>query len=392
MAATDTADVVVIGGGLMGCATAFALLERGAGRVALVERRTPGAGDSGLSFSMVRRHYTNPVVVQLAASGSRTIMRWAEEVGAGASGYVETGYLLPVPPALADRCREQCAVGRANGVDARWVEPGEIAAIEPLLELDGVAGAAYEPDGGFAEAHLLVGSWFEAAVARGLLARLGERAEAIELGATGVHAVRTDRGRIATDSVVLATGSWGRELTDPLGLELPIALRRLQVAQLRQPPGAARPSATVSDAVTNVVVRPAGGRDFCAVAYHGQEDVPRRDACDEGVDAPYEGTVRAALRERFPSLAEAQWVGGWAGTYDHTPDWHPVVGPAPGIEGLWLTLGWSGHGFKSAPAVGRVLADLVLGQEPEIDVADLAADRFARNRLMPLAYGPGARA
>jgi sarcosine oxidase, subunit beta len=204
--------------------------------------------------------------------------------------------------------------------------------------------------------------------------------------------VRTSAGTIATRAVVLATGAWGRELAAPLGLELPIALRRLQVAVLRQPPGAPRPSAVVSDAVTNVVVRPAGGRDFCAVAYHGQQDVEQRDDCDERADAAYEATVRRALGERFPALAEAEWVGGWAGTYDHTPDWHPLVGSAPGVDGLWLTLGWSGHGFKSAPAVGRVLADLVLGREPEIDVADLAADRFERDRAMPLAYGPGARA
>ena len=392
MPAASTADVVVIGGGLMGCATAFALLKRGAGRVALIERRTPGSGDSGLSFSMVRRHYTNPVVVRLAASGSRTIMRWAEEVGAGASGYVRTGYLLPVPAALADRCQEQCALGRANGVDARWVEPDEIGAIEPLLELEGVAGAAYEPDGGFAEAHLLVGSWFEAAVARGLDVHLGTRAEAIEVGDGGVQAVRTDGGRIATGHVVVATGSWGRELTDPLGLELPIALRRLQVARLRQPPGTPRPSAVVSDAVTNVVVRPAAGRDFLCVAYHAPEIVERRDDCDERADAGYEDVVRAALRARYPALADAEWVVGWAGAYDHTPDWHPLLGAAPGVDGLWLALGWSGHGFKLAPAVGRVTADLVLGREPEIDVSELAADRFARGAPMPLAYGPGARA
>lgn len=389
---TTSADAVVVGAGLLGCATAFALLERDAGRVALVEREAPGAGDSGLSFSMVRRHYTNEVLVRLAVSGSRTIIHWPDEVGVGSSGYVRTGYLLPVPERLAARCAELCALGRTCDLDTRFIGPDEIAPVEPLLALDGIAGAAYEPDGGFADVHAMLGGWFAASVARGLDARLHTTVHAIELDDQGVCAVATSRGRIATRAVVLATGAWGTELAAPLGLELPIALRRLQVAVLRQPPGAPRPSAVVSDAVTNVVVRPAGGRDFCAVAYHGQEDVPRRDACDEGVDAPYEGTVRAALRERFPSLAEAQWVGGWAGTYDHTPDWHPVVGPAPGIEGLWLTLGWSGHGFKSAPAVGRVLADLVLGQEPEIDVADLAADRFARNRLMPLAYGPGARA
>ena len=164
------------------------------------------------------------------------------------------------------------------------------------------------------------------------------------------------------------------------------------MAQLRQPPGAPRPSATVSDAVTNVVVRPAAGRDFLCVAYAGPEVVEHRDECDERADAAYEAVVRGALAQRYPALADAEWVRGWAGAYDHTPDWHPLLGAAPGVDGLWLALGWSGHGFKLAPAVGRVTADLVLGREPEIDVSELAADRFARGAPMPLAYGPGARA
>ena len=387
-----TADAVVVGGGLMGCATAFALLQRGAGRVALVERRAPGAGDSGLSFSMVRRHYTNAVLVRLAINGSRTIIDWADEVGVGASGYVRTGYLLTVPPALAERCAAQCALGRAWGLDSRFVEAPELPALEPLLALDGIAGAAYEPDGGFADVHAMIGGWFAAACALGLEPHLGTRVEAIETDGAGVSGVRTDRGTIATRSVVLATGAWARELAGPLGVDLALALRRLQVAVLRQPPGAPQPAAVVSDAVTNVVVRPAAGRDFCAVAYHGQEDVARRDDCDEDADTAYEGTVRAALGARYPALADAEWVRGWAGTYDHTPDWHPLLGPAPGVDGLLVCTGWSGHGFKSAPAAGRVLADLALGREPEVDVSELALDRFERDAAMPLAYGPGARA
>ncbi len=284
----------------MGCATAFALLQRGAGRVALVERRAPGAGDSGLSFSMVRRHYTNPVLVRLAISGSRTIIDWADEVGVGASGYARTGYLLTVPPALAERCAAQCALGRECGLDSRFVEASELPALEPLLALDGIAGAAYEPDGGFADVHAMIGGWFAASCALGLEAHLGTRVEAIETDEAGVSGVRTDRGTIATRTVVLATGAWARELAAPLGLDLALALRRLQVAVLRQPPGAPLPAAVVSDAVTNVVVRPAAGRDFCAVAYHGQEDVAVRDDCDERADAAYEGTVRAALGGPLP--------------------------------------------------------------------------------------------
>jgi sarcosine oxidase, subunit beta len=142
----------VIGGGLFGTSIAYQLCRGGAGRVVLIERDGLGRGDSGRTFGMVRRHYSNAVTALLAMRGSHTIMHWDDEVGVGASGYVETGYLLSVPEPLADAGRANVARLAALGLETTFVSPAEIAEIEPLLALDGIAGAAYEPDGGFADA------------------------------------------------------------------------------------------------------------------------------------------------------------------------------------------------------------------------------------------------
>lgn len=382
---------VVIGAGLYGMATAHALVRRGRD-VILLDGRGLGRGDSGVTFGMVRRHYTNSVLIDLATAGSRTLMHWDEEIGVGTSGFVETGYLLPVADRFVDACRRNVERGRARGVDSRFVEPDEIAAIEPLLSLDGIVGAAYEPQGGYANVHAILTSLFAHATQRGLVARLGSRVRGIRVTGDRVVGVDTDDGPIETSQVVAATGAWTRDLVAPLGIDLPIELRRLQVSVLRQPPGGPRPTAVTSDSVTNVVVRPADGNEFLCVAYHPLALVEDRDDCDEGVDASYEPLVRAALAERYPTLAAAEWRGGFAGTYDPTPDWHPLVGPAPGIDGLTICCGWSGHGFKSAPAVGRCIAAMLAGDEPEVDLAPLALDRFARGAELPCAYGPGARA
>ena len=389
---SERADVVVIGGGLFGTSIAYQLCRWGAGRVILLERDALGSGDSGRTFGMVRRHYSNAVTALLAIRGSNTIMHWAEEIGVGDSGYVETGYLLPVPEALTDACRDNVARLAALGLDTSFVAPAEIAEIEPLLALDGIAGAAYEPDGGFADAHKMILGWFAAGIAHGLEARLGRAATELLVEGGRVRGVRTPDGDILSDRVVLATGAWARDLLVPVGVDAPISLKRIQVAVLRQPPGAPRPNVVCSDAVTNVVVRPDRGALFCAVTYFGDEPLNAADDCDHDASAGYEEAIRGALAERYPALAGAAWQRAWAGPYDYSPDWNPIIGEAPGIEGLHLALAWSGHGFKLSPAVGEVVAADVVGSEPPIDVTALRPTRFAEGKMLRLAYGPGARA
>ena len=389
---TGTADVIVVGAGIFGAATAHALCRDRAGRVVLVDREGPAAGDSGRSFSMVRRHYSNAVTARLAIAGSETIMRWADEVGVADSGYVRCGYLLTVPDRLVEACRGNIEMLRGLGLDTSFLTPSEIAAAEPELSLDGVAGAAYEPDGGFADAQKMCLGWFAAASRNGLDGRLGVDVTALLVERGRIRGVCTAHGDLLSDRVVLATGAWGNDLLRPHGAAQEIALKRLQVSVLRQPIGGPIPTAVCSDAVTNVVVRPDRGQQFYAVAYFGDEPLARADDCDHALSDGYEAVVRRSVAERYPRLGRFELERGFAGPYDYTPDWNPLIGPCPGIEGLYLALGWSGHGFKLSPAVGEVVAAEVTGRTPPIDVSDLRPTRFAEGRPLRLAYGPGARA
>jgi glycine/D-amino acid oxidase-like deaminating enzyme len=178
----------------------------------------------------------------------------------------------------------------------------------------------------------------------------------------------------------------------PLGVELPIRLGPIQVAILRQHAGGPRPNVLCSDAVSNVVVRPDRGALVYAVTYVDLPELERADDCDHAVSPAYPAAIEGALAERYPGLGRLDWVTGWAGPYDVTPDWNPILGWAPGIDGLYLVQGWSGHGFKLSPAVGEVVAAEVLGATPPIDVSELRLERFDRGELLRLAYGPGARA
>jgi glycine/D-amino acid oxidase-like deaminating enzyme len=355
------ADVAIVGAGLFGSALAVALAREGMS-VAVYDKAQPASGDTGRSFGMVRAHYSNEVTVRLARRGIELLAADRR------SGYVRTGYLLPV----AERDREACAanvdLGRSLGVDSRLLGPEEIAVVEPALRTDGIAAAAYEPDGGLVDPGRMTLAWFAEAVALGAEPRLGEEV--------------TDVDALDAGMAVVAAGGW----TSRLLPGLPVALKRIDVARVRP----LRVSAVVSDTVTNVVVRPGVGDMAWAVAYREPEGYADRDEAPEAPEDSYRESVARALAERYRRGGEAEWVDGWTGAYDSTPDWNPVVGLVR--DGVYAITGMSGHGLKLAPAVAECVAAELAGRAPPIDLHPLRFSRFAEGDLLHLAYGPSARA
>jgi glycine/D-amino acid oxidase-like deaminating enzyme len=384
------ADVVVVGAGVVGSSVAHALCAGGAGRVALVDPRGPAGGMSGRSFRQVRRHHTNDVIVRLAERGFALIDAWDEAVGVGDPGYVRLGYLLLVEDSEAEPCRRNVELGRRYGVETEFLSPDRIAEVEPLVRADGLAGAAYEPGGGVVDPVKMCLAWVAASLGRGLEPRFGDVVTGIDASAGRVTGVRTPAGPIAAPVVVLATGPWAGPLLAPLGVDPELTLVPLDVATLRQPSGGPLLRTAVTDSSAGLVLRADRGPVFQAVAYQGERTVTTPDDVPGAHD--YERAVRAALRRRVPSVADAAWEGAVTGVYDATPDWHPLLGWSPDVEGLYLAIGWSGYGLKLAPAAGEVVAADVLGIPQIVDASELRPDRFALGRPLPLAYGPGARA
>jgi glycine/D-amino acid oxidase-like deaminating enzyme len=200
---------------------------------------------SGRSFEQVRRHYSNEVTIRLANRGFEVFERWEDEVGVGSAGYVRLGYLLLVPEDAVLACRGNIELGRRCGVDTRFVSPEEIAAIEPLASLDGVAGGAFEPGGGVVDVPLMVLSWVAAATSLGLRTRFGS--EVVEVSTSGgrVTGVRLADGvDVSCPVVVDAAGGWGAGLAATAGVRVPVTFHRVRMAWLRQVP-AAPPSVSV---------------------------------------------------------------------------------------------------------------------------------------------------
>lgn len=395
-------DVIVIGAGVCGASIGYQLVRNSDLRVAVVDARPPVGGISGRTFGQIRQHYSNELLVRMALRGFHCLRNWDSEVGYGDPGYVRFGYMLIVTENQIDGLRRNVELGRRLGVDTRFVGPAEIAAVEPLVNADGLAGGAYEPDGGYIDVTKMVLSWLGAAATLGADVLTPLRVQEILTDGGAVAGVSTDRGQIRAPVVVVATGAWAPDLLDPLGVHLPIERRRLDMATLEQEPGARALHACITDGNSNLVIRPDMGRRILAVAY--PPEMPEVD--DPLAEAPPEAhrehslRLEKALAERLPALTVSGIVSTTSGAYDITPDYHPILGWASDIadvSGLYLTVGLSGHGLKLSPCIGEIVASDVLGVEqvgsaPRIDAGALRPSRFAEGELMHLTYGPSARA
>ena len=391
---TEQADILIIGGGIMGASIAFQITRQSDAKVVLIDQYPPVGGMSGRTFGQIRQHYSNALLVKLAMRGFHVLKHWSDEVGFGDTGYVRMGYMLLVVEEQLAALKRNIALGQRLGVDTRLVRPDDIKNIEPALATEDLAGGVYEPDGGYIDVTKMVLSWLGAATRRGLELKSGRLVTAIETSGLRVTGVRTSQGCIQAPLVINATGAWARDLLSPLGVDVPVERRRLDMAYLCQPPNRAQIGTCITDGNSNVVIRPDMGREILVAAYPPEMPLVDDPLAPEPPheQAAHRERIAKALAERLPDFQDATLTRTVSGAYDVTPDFHPIVGWAPGIEGLYLAVGFSGHGLKLSPGMGECVASAVLGKPMPFDVSPLRLERFAENEPMFLAYGPSARA
>lgn len=386
------ADAVVIGGGVIGASTAFHLAKAGAGRVLLLERHYLSSGATGKSHSLVRMHYTNPHDAALAHASLPYFHHWGDLVGAGDPRFVKTGVLRFAPAADEAKLRANVAMLQALGINTWVIEPDEIREIDPGIHTADLLAAAWEPDSGYADPVATTWGFAKAAERAGATVRTGVVATAILADRGRVTGVATSQGVVATGAVVVAAGAWGAALLAPLGFDLGLVPQRIQVAVFRRPEPERRPQATIIDGTYNVVIRPEGEADVLVATHFDPEPVDP-DQYDESFSARFVADARARLVHRRPAMTEAPLRGGWSGVVAVSPDGHIVLDRAAEPEGLFLAAGCSGTNFKTAPAIGRCLAEWVTEGAPRmVDLHAFRATRFAEG--VPVTgeyeYGSGA--
>ncbi|HEU5432865.1 MAG TPA: FAD-binding oxidoreductase [Thermomicrobiales bacterium] len=392
---SETADVVIIGGGVNGMSTAFQLAKRGVRKVVVLERRQLGAGATGKSGALVRCHYANVHESMLTLESLRIFRHWGDEVGHGDSGFDPIGFVQVVSASDADKLRANVAAQQAIGVDTHLVDAAQLREIDPLINTDDLTVAAWEPNSGYADPNATLYGFAAAAEARGVSIRTETPALAVVRDGDRVAGVRTPHGTIATEAVLVAAGSWANDLLRPLGLAWGMEPVRTQVAIFRWPRAleGRRRHPVIIDAIHHSWLRPEGKFATLIGAERGVLDADL-DAFDETLDARVIPISRDALAARLPVFANATMRGGWSGTFMRSADGHPIIDQVPTVPGLWVMAADNGSSFKTAPATGVCLAEWIVDGAPKlVDLTPFRSSRFDEDQpwIDPHAYGDDRR-
>lgn len=383
-----TADAVVIGGGVMGASIAFNLAKRGLGKVVLLEKDFLAAGSTGKSGAIIRQHYSNVVTARMALRSLRVFQNFADLVG-GDAGFVETGFFIIVAPEHLEGLKANVALQQSVGINASVVSPEEVHDIDPHTYVDDLAAAAYEPESGYADPASTVTSFANAAKGFGAEVYQQTKVTGIKLDGDRVRGVVTNRGQIEAPIAISAAGPWTNIVAGMVGAELPVSPSRHQVATIRRPPGFGKSHAVYGDFTNMIYLRPETGELTLAGSIDPEEaeDKADPDNFNEGVDFEFISWSIERLCRRMPLLAQGVSRGGWAGMYSITPDWHPILDRMPGVEGMYVAAGFSGHGFKLSPAVGEMMAALIVdGHCEDPDITLFRASRFEEGDLVKGQY------
>jgi sarcosine oxidase, subunit beta len=372
------ASVVVVGGGVMGLSTAYHLAKAGVGDVVLVERGGLGSGSTCKAAGGVRAQFSDVVNIELGLRSLHAFERFADAFGQEIDLH-QVGYLFLLDePGDVVAFERSVALQNEIGVPSRMLEVAEARSLSPLISADGLLAAAYSPTDGHCTPESVVAGY--AGAARRAGARLVRDCAVTAIGSSGgvVREVVTEKGTIATETVVCSAGAWSADVGAMVGVDLPVEPLRRQIVTTEAVPGL--------DPCTPFTI------DFSSSFYfHGEgqglllgmSDPNETPGFTSSTSDDWLVGLGQAVERRAPALRDVGIAAGWAGLYEMTPDHNALVGEAEGLSRFLYATGFSGHGFLMGPAIGEVMRDLYLGRPPVVDVSSLTAARFAGSGLRP---------
>jgi sarcosine oxidase subunit beta len=373
-------DVLVIGGGVIGASAAYHLAARGCRNVVVIDSgNEPGTGSSGKATGGFRCQFSTEPNIRLSLLSRQKLLAFEDELGVD-PGYRQHGYLfLAYAARELDALRRALALQHRCGLAEAREEDAEVARVlNPALSTEGIVGATFCPTDGFLRPLNILRGYTEGARRRGVRFEYGVRATGCTTDpATGaVLKVQTAAGAYSPGKVVNAAGPWAGEVAKLAGAELPVRPLRRQVAVVRE---------------TDLLPESMPMTVFTGDGFHLRvrdrrvllllpDDDPKYHSFDLGVDAAWEGEVLARARRRIVPLASCTVdpALSWSGLYEMSPDRHVLLGAMPGAGNLFVAVGSSGHGVMHSPALGQLLAELMLdGAARSMDVRPLRPSRFA---------------
>lgn len=373
-------DVIIIGAGIHGASLAFHLVQKGV-KPAVLEKQFIAAGATGRSSGLVRMHYDLELESRLAWISFQYFRNWAEIVG-GDCGFTRTGFLQIVDQDSVDNLLANVEMQQGMEIPTLLINGDDVKRLAPMLHTENIELAAYEPESGYADPSSSTNTLLDAAREGG--ATLIQDCEVIEILTKGnkVKGVRTNQGDFSAPIVVNAAGAWANIIGALVGLDLPIDTWRHDTMFIRRPKELKAEHPTAIDFPNSMYFRPeTGGLTLVGL----EDDNPIGESPDGDCDHAKSGFVDRAIEricERIPGMDKGSLQSAQGGYDGITPDQRAILGPA-GPEGFFLVCGFSGTGFKIAPAVGACVSELIVnGQSKTADISPFNPDRFSRGELL----------
>jgi len=374
---TSTADAVVVGAGTTGLSVAFHLAGLGTGRVVVLERRVLGAGGTGRSVGIIRQLYPTRETSQMVLRSLHVFEKFGEAVG-GNAGFVRTGALIGVSSAMRPTLERTLALQHDVGIQAEIVEPGGLGRIEPRIDTAGLGAILWEPGSGYGDPAAVTAGFAAAARQRGVTIEQGTEVVRIRAEGGRVLGVDTAAGEtIHAPVVVNAAGLWAPQVARLANVDLPIVIGRHPVFLVARESGFGRDHPVYLDLAGGSYVRPETGGLTMTGSLTDDETKHPMDPELLGSEVGFDEAeiVLARTARALPALGDARFARGYAGAFDITPDWMPILDESP-LAGFWVAAGMSGHGFKLSPAVGEMMAARITGATPPVAAAPFRFGRF----------------
>ena len=372
-----TADVVIIGGGIIGVSIAYHLALKKAGKILLLEKGQLGEGSTSCSVGGIRTQFSTEINIRFSLESMKTFDHFEEEFGVNPE-FKRIGYLfLATTDQEVKVFQQNLILQKQFGIPVEWLHPDEIRRRFPYLKMDDILGGTFSPRDGYAGPSEVLSGFAGGAKRTGVKIYEGVEAKEILVDKGRVTGVRTNGGEISSSVVVNAGGPHASLVAEMAGLRIPVKPLRRQVF-------VTAPFHLTDQTIPLTI-------DFNRGWYFRQEvdgfllsgPLDREPSFNTNTD--YEAMVEASENAiyRVPALEKAQIARGWAGLYEISPDNHAILGKVPGLEGFILANGFSGHGFQHSPAVGKVISELILeGKAKTIDISSLSIERFERGELI----------
>ena len=378
MALPKSADIIIVGGGVMGASTAYHLASRGQKNVLLLEKEEFfGLGATGRCAGGVRYQFSTEINVELSKKSLPMLENFKEEIGQEI-GYQKCGYLFALTrPEDVEYFRHNVNLQNKLGVETEWLSGEEVRKILPLMRFDDALAGTINRNDGLVDPNSVVMGYINSAMKLGAIAISNVEVTGVKVEKGEVCGLSTNKGDVFSRTIVNACGPWSGLLGELAGVKLPITPLRRQMLTTSPFPQIPQEFPFVIDFAQSLYFHREG--EGLLTGMSNQEEIP---GFDQNVDEEFELVNLEAAISRMPILEEARLVSHWAGLYEVTPDAHPIFGSTP-VKGFLVVTGFSGHGFMHGPISGKLMAEYILdGEFVSLDVSSLDLARFEEDRMI----------